>query len=449
HKVGIPAELIGSLIISNGWDLRHASRWRERSSLFNRTPLELTGDPLSQKEIMEALAKQKLLVVHPSLQSPRGGITVVAWMLEALKKEYDITILTWTAVDFAALNHYYGTALGPADCKVYIVPRAIRRLIEWIPDPWQYQRYALLMRWCKIIKRRYHVMIAANNETDFGCKGIQYVHFPYFKEHWNREPKPGHGNSWPRRLEAWIKTRLRPWRMISGYSFKRMKQNLTLINSDWTARHFQEIYATAAITVYPPVPGNFPEVSWGKRESGFICIGRISQEKRLEEMIDILAAVKPHFPEVHLHIIGSRVGGYPEDYYTRVRKKVRENAAWVYLHEDVPRAQLVELVSRHRYGIHGMIDEHFGIAVAELVRGGCITFVPDSGGPVEIVGHDHRLLYHTQEEAVDRILHVMCDQHEQRALQKHLAARKELFMTEKFMRQIKEIVQTFTHDASA
>jgi hypothetical protein len=42
-------------------------------------------------------------------------------------------------------------------------------------------------------------------------------------------------------------------------------------------------------------------------------------------------------------------------------------------------ANLEYIVSRHRFGLHGMKGEHFGIAPAELICGGCITFVPDDG----------------------------------------------------------------------
>jgi glycosyltransferase involved in cell wall biosynthesis len=397
---------------------------------------------------MQVSTKKKVLFIQPSLQPPGGGNMVGSWMLEALKEEYDITLLTWAAVDFASVNRYYGTTLQATDVTVRTVPWYIRFLIELIPDSSQFQRYVALMRWGKSIKHRYAVVITACDETDYGCKGIQYIHYPYLKRHWEREPRPDHDAPWYQYAAAWVTTRLRPWRLISGFSFQRMAQNLTLSNSDWTARQFQKVYGTAAIVLYPPVPGDCPAVPWAQRDNGFVCIGRIFKEKRYEEIIDILAAVKPYFPELRLHIIGAHAGDFAAEYEMRVRKKVQANTAWVFLHEDLSRQQLLALASRHRYGIHGMRDEHFGIAVADLVRSGCIPFVPDSGGQVEIVGHDQRLLYHTPAEAVEKILRVMRAPHEQQALQTHLAARKELFTAEKFMRHMQEIVQNFLHDTA-
>jgi len=41
-----------------------------------------------------------------------------------------------------------------------------------------------------------------------------------------------------------------------------------------------------------------------------------------------------------------------------------------------------------RYGIHGAEGEGFGIAIAEMVKAGCVTFAPAVGGPAEILDHE-------------------------------------------------------------
>ena len=43
-------------------------------------------------------------------------------------------------------------------------------------------------------------------------------------------------------------------------------------------------------------------------------------------------------------------------------------------------------MATHRYGIHGMREEHFGMAPAEMARAGAIVWVPRGGGQTEIVG---------------------------------------------------------------
>ena len=40
----------------------------------------------------------------------------------------------------------------------------------------------------------------------------------------------------------------------------------------------------------------------------------------------------------------------------------------------------------------------------KMLKGGCIPFVPNDGGPVEIIGGDKRLIYQSEEEAVEKII---------------------------------------------
>ena len=43
-----------------------------------------------------------------------------AWILEALRRDFDVTLLTWTPVDWAEVNRFYGTTLGPGDVRVHL-----------------------------------------------------------------------------------------------------------------------------------------------------------------------------------------------------------------------------------------------------------------------------------------------------------------------------------------
>lgn len=154
--------------------------------------------------------------------------------------------------------------------------------------------------------------------------------------------------------------------------------------------------------------------------------------------------VKSEIPDIHLHIIGA-TGTRREDlkYYRQLTDLIREHSSWVFLHEDLPREELIQLATMHRYGIHAQIDEHFGIAVAEMLKAGCIVFTHNSGGQVEIVGEDERLVYETKKQAVEKILHLIRSPDEQISIYKYLDSRKDLFSTEKFMSEIQEIVRQF------
>ncbi len=89
-----------------------------------------------------------------------------------------------------------------------------------------------------------------------------------------------------------------------------------------------------------------------------------------------------------------------------------------------------------------MHEEPFGMAVADLVSAGCITFVPNSGGQVEIVA-DERLVYSSLPEAVDKIVRAIRDPEYQMSLRSHVGTRKSLFRSEKFAARLRSIVEDF------
>jgi glycosyltransferase involved in cell wall biosynthesis len=378
---------------------------------------------------------KKILLVQPSLQPPRGDDCVAVWMIEALKREHAVSVLSWWPIDLAPINRYFGTSLSPSDFTAYTAYPALRRLLDRIPASLSFLKTSLLLRAAKRMNASYDFILTVNNEADFGRRGIQYVHFP-----WAYPQRPAVDLHWYHCSTAVVGAYYRLCRWVSRFSFDCMKQNLTLVNSNWTGAKVREVHGIGSTTLYPPVPGVFPAVPWAEREDGFVCLGRIAPEKELDTVIDILTGVRARGKDVHLHLIGAP--DHPS-YYQRICRRVKENSSWLFLDENLSREDLVHLVAQHRYGIHGKIDEHFGMAVAEMVRADCLVFVPGDGGQVEIVGEAEQLLYKTPEEAVAKIVQTLADTGAQTALRAYLATRKELFSTELFIRQIQDIVRQF------
>jgi glycosyltransferase involved in cell wall biosynthesis len=370
----------------------------------------------------------RILFAHPSLQPPGGGPALAAWMVQALKDVHEVTLLTWSALDVGPVNRYSGTCLRPGDVRTVRVPGAWRRPVEALPVPAQLLRTALLLRAVRRHAPAHDLVIGASNEADFGRPGVQYINYP-----WNVfTPAVEHLRWYHPRILVRLYTAL--CRAVADFSPERMRQNVTLVNSDWAGRVVQKRYGIATRTLYPAVATDFPEVPWEAREPGFVCIGRIAPEKALDRVLDIVSAVRREIPEVRLHLVGTPVH---RRYAAHIAQRARAEGA--ILHEDLSRAELVALVSRQRYGIHGMPEEHFGMAVAELVTAGCVVWVPDSGGQVEIVG-DARLTYGSVREAVARILRVLRSPAEEAVLRAHLAAMAPRFSTERFVREFREVV---------
>ncbi len=377
--------------------------------------------------------RPRILLVHSRIRPHGGSNGVLVWTLQALRRDFDVTLLTWQPFDLAAMNRYFGTSLEPSDFRVSHVNPAIRRLIELDPDPGTVQPYSYLMRICKKMVNDFDLLFTTHNEADLGAPSMQYVHVPAFAHVYS---KVIHSLdvSLTAKLSALGRGTVRPWMLLSNFSFDRMKQNVTIVNSDWTGRWFQHVYQVPTITVYPPAAGEFPNVPWEDREDGFVVIGRLNPNKRSHWCLRVLEIVRRSFPRITLHIIGSTSAFWDEaSYYKKLILLIKTNAAWVTLHENVSREKLQQIVSRQRYGMHAMRDEHFGMAPAEMVLAGCIPFVHNSGGPPEIVGQDLRLIYDSAEDAAKKILYVLRSPAEQAHIRAGLALRKDLFRPEAFM----------------
>ena len=73
------------------------------------------------------------------------------------------------------------------------------------------------------------------------------------------------------------------------------------------------------------------------------------------------------------------------------------------------------------------------MAPAELARAGVIVWVSKGGGQMEIVGHEAALMDDSADDAVARITAVLADPTAQERLRHALAARAEMFSTDRFV----------------
>jgi len=391
--------------------------------------------------------KKRILIVVSNLEPPGGGEGLVAWIIEALKHDYRLTVLTWTPPDLEELNRFFGTDLCASDADFMVMNPLLRAVARNLPTRMARLRDQYLGKRSRRIADQFDAVLTSDNEGDVGPRGIQYIHFP--KIRWNAAA--GERQWWSAPEGPWwsapvIRAYCAIADRLTGVSWERMRRNLTLVNSDFTGRSVRKLHGIEAITVYPPAIGEFPEVPWEQRKDGFVCIGCIVPWKRIELMIEILSAVRAAGAQVHLHVVGK--GGSP-GYMASIRRLVQANASWIHLHEDISRPELVELIAGHRYGIHAMHEEPFGVAVAELISGSCITFVPNSGGQVEIVGNDERLIYTPRGGGGNKIIRAIREPDYQASLRSYVASRSQLFRSERFVSRIREVVGDYLRERAA
>jgi len=371
------------------------------------------------------VTRRRVLVAQPYVGASGGGNVVAAWALQALREEFQVTLATLGPVDCPALNRNFATSLGDGDFHLRIAPARYQALLRAMPTRGALMQIAIATRWARALdaRERFDVLLSTQNEMDFGRPGLQYVHYP-----WAYFPRPEIELAWFHRIPGVLAAYYGACHGIAGGSASGRGANLSLANSRFVAGKIKELYGVDSEIVYPPVPGRFPDVPWEERRTAVVAIGRMHPVKRWEMAVEIVDLVRSRGIDLGLTLICQ-----PEDdRYGRRLAALAVSRPWFRVLTNLTREQLAREVAGHRYGIHTMEDEHFGIAVAEMVRAGAIPFVHHSGGPVEIVGGRRELCFRNSAEAAGLLAAVIGDAALAEQLRARLALQRERFSSEAF-----------------
>lgn len=187
--------------------------------------------------------------------------------------------------------------------------------------------------------------------------------------------------------------------------------DIVLTNSRFTARLTKLLWGGEPVILYPPVIVKDFSVSasipYDDRDNAVVIVGRISPEKRLEDAVDAIAltSTKPV-----LRVIGSLNPKFTW-YREFIERKAREKGVEVEFYTNIPRKELVNIVTKSKLFIHTTRYEHFGIAVVEAMAGGCPVIVHKSGDPYEdIVSYgEYGLYYESVEDLAENIDKLLTD----------------------------------------
>lgn len=201
--------------------------------------------------------------------------------------------------------------------------------------------------------------------------------------------------------------------------------------------HFGGVLQTAASGHLPPVPASGVTTTWEERADEFLCLGRISPEKRIERVIAIMDQLRAMGHTVRLHLAGGGEGG---NYERQVIRLCDERRAWLTFHGSVYGEAKKALLGLCRFGLSARDDEAFGIATAEMIKAGIVPFVPQEGAQSEIV-QEHELIYHDIEDAALKINALLRSEARQQELHEVMLRRGAEFTTERFCQAVRDLVK--------
>ena len=341
---------------------------------------------------------KRVLLVQPSMQPPGGGNGVAAWVLQALVAEHRVTVLSWRPVEIEPINRFFGTHLQP-------------------------QRFRHHRRAALVAGRRRSPAVAGDADQAVAADALHAPGQRGFRRGLRRPQRDrltgaaafntfttrricGRGPKvdlrWYHPPQSGLNLYYALADRIADFSLDRLKANLTLVNSDWTGERVSTFLGIKTRTLYPPVVDPAPGLPWSERRNAFLAVGRISPEKEYERVMRILARVREHAPDLTLTIVGTR-DRHARRYFRSLTSLAAALGSWIEFRDNLTRDELRALMASYRYGIHGMREEHFGMAPAEMARAGAIVWVPRGGGQMEIVGREPALMYESDDDAVQKI----------------------------------------------
>jgi len=335
-------------------------------------------------------ATRKILVTYQSLSDHEGGASsVTAWVLQALAEQYEVWLATPDPhLEWASLDRLYGTSLAQSEIRHYrlhtwkwlrrVPPRNLRslRLASAYRDP--------------IFRTDFDGLVFnMANEMTFRGVAISYVNCPIRHAGMVSELYEGH-ERWARIVNNYLFTK------VSGYDANRFRKSICIADGEWVAAALRRHYGIESRIIHAPVvTAQRKPRSFEDRQNGYICVGRITSEKRTHEAIEIVDGLRAQGHDTHLHIVG------PEStskYMRRIRELVATRP-YVALDTNLSRLELLNLMNSHRFGLHMMRNEHFGLAVAEMAAAGVLVMAHRSAGPIEILGPKSGLLFDDKSEA--------------------------------------------------
>lgn len=363
------------------------------------------------------------------------------WGAQTLKEEFAVSILTTRPLQLVALNEFYGTSIEANELTIGKLPTP--PMLNHLGGG-AALRGALFQRAIRAIAADYDVLISGYNICDVGVPAIHLVADFSWDDVLRRRFHPsGDGLAGIFHRDGLLRgSYLRLARMLSAPSGRDVfaGEDLIVANSNWTAGILRERYGVAdAPVVYPPVTEPSVRRVPGSRNLDFACLGRISEEKRITTMFDILARVRAQGYPVRLRIVGAL---NDSGYSRRIRAFAQRNRDWTIVEGPLWGEAKWKLLSECGYGIHGCSAEAFGIAVAEMVKAGCIAFAPDGGGQAEVLSNP-ALLYRDADDAVEKIVGMLADAERQEATAEHLSRQAGKFSAAVFVAGFRAMVDVF------
>lgn len=374
----------------------------------------------------DEMDSKKVLILFPFLQGG-GAQMVCAWILNALQDHASLTLGTFDQElpDAEELNRFYGTSLRNDSFQHVRIPLPRLGAGSIIVRQHALSAFAYSQR-CL-----FDYFISAYGHMRLPSPSLCYVHFPQFR---STPSKIRAAGGLP---DSVVRKIFRRMIALASYGKNRLPlPSLYVCNSEWTSKHIEQAWGVKADVVYPPVPTPEPvNPAPIKQDRNVCCISRLHPEKEIELLLDIGEILYARNAGFVFHLICG--GKEDRDYHKILTPRFEKASAWLRIYQNIPRPELNHIAASSMFGIHCKQGEHFGIAVAEMLKLGVIPIVRSNGGAAEIVSNHPDCIYETAVEAATRLEDLASDPIRRARIKAVLESQNSRFMTSTFCHEIR------------
>ena len=390
---------------------------------------------------------KKVLIYFTQFSRELGGSEYMPLLFIAeLQKTCEVTLALNWASDVENAARFCGVPIDTKRLKVVLVKPESSFLCK-LDSILPFYR----TRQLKKLAGGADICISTVNMFDFGKPAHHFIYFMRmfgdnaFNDFFmHRKPKTGM-SLLKRKIRTLLAEKLlRPLLGVrSTRTILRDMRERIYPTSRYVEKTMRDFYGPFNSTVfYPPTIFEFHEPKVRRDPLRVNCLGRISPDKKIDEIFRIVAdARRISGLDVSLHI-----GGLLDDSpCAAALREIAEENSWVHLHGAVYGEEKESFLLAGTYAIHAERDEAFGISVTEYLKAGNIALVPDEGGSQEIV-NTPALTYRDNDEAARILARLLTDPGFREEQGKNCAVRAEEFSGENYRKRQSRLLEKIVAD---
>ena len=384
---------------------------------------------------------KRVLVYHSYFSSWNGGGGLLPLSLIAeLQKTCEVTLALRDLSNVDVMAKMNGIPIDFSKLKlVRVMPE--KRFLRDIDHNLRVFRTWKLKRLAKDAD----VCISTANPVDFGKPGHHFIVFmnfwdSAFSDYLKHIPPPKGIASFKRKIRSLLAEKiLRPFLGIrTTRKLLSDPREHTYPNSQYVDSVMRGFYGPFTGTVfYPPTTFEVKLKDVKRNPLQVNYVGRISKEKRIEDIISIVELARTSSGlDLTLHIAGQM----EDTPYAERIKQIAMGKSWIRLVGHVYGEEKERFLLSGTYAVHTRRDEEFGIAITEYLKAGCVPIIPDEGGPVEIL-ESPALAYHTNEDAATILVKLLQDEAFRKTQLAHCAERAKAFTMDAYLENQHRILE--------